>query len=120
MKTVSHPLFLGIFFIYLFYYSLKMWQIQMPEFITSYLADLLSLFIVNTVVLWLIRLIKSNNSLEIKPGMVIISVVLFSVFFEFYLPAVNDYYHRDYLDIACYTLSGSGYVMWRRKQVFLK
>lgn len=120
MKTVYHPLFLCIFFIYLIYYTLKMLQIQMPELVTSYLADLLSLFIVNTVVLRLIRLVQSNNSLEIKPRMVIISIVLFSGFFEFYLPAVNDYYHRDYLDIACYSISGFGFIMWRENQVYLK
>ena len=92
----------------------------MPEFVTSYLADLLSLFIVNTVVLWGIRLVKSNKKLELQPEMIIISFVLFAGFFEFYLPAVNEYYHRDYLDIACYAIGALGFILWRRKQNVLK
>jgi hypothetical protein len=120
MKTVSHPLFLGIFLIYLVYYTLKSLQIQMPEFVTSYVADLLSLFIVNTFVLWLIRLVKSNKNLELTPLMIFLSFILFTGFFEFYLPTVNGYYHRDYLDIACYGISAFGFILWRRKKRSLK
>lgn len=120
MKTISHPLFLSVFFIYLVYYTLKILQIQMPEFVTSYLADLLSLFIVNTFILWVIRLVKSNQNLELHNEMVLLSFILFSAFFEFYLPAVNEYYHRDYLDIALYAISAFGFILWRRKQRLLK
>jgi hypothetical protein len=120
MKTVSHPLFLSVFFTYLVYYALKMLQIQMPEFVTSYLADLVSLFIVNTVVLWLIRLVKSDKNLELNPEMVILSFILFAGFFEFYLPVLDEYYHRDYLDIACYAIGAFGFILWRRNQRALK
>jgi hypothetical protein len=97
-----------------------MLQVQMPEFVTSYLADLLSLFIVNTVVLWVMRLIQSNNNLELKPAMVILSFILFTGFFEFYLPGVNEYYHRDYADIVCYAIGAFWFILWRRKQRVLK
>lgn len=120
MKTISHPLFQSVLSIYLIYYTLKTLSLRMPEIVTSYLADILSLFIVNTVVLWLIRLIKANKSLELQPKMVIISFLLFTVFFEFYLPAVNEYYHRDYLDIVCYGLSSLGFIVWRRNASGLK
>jgi len=92
----------------------------MPEIISSYLADFLSLFIVNTIILWLIRVIKSNNKLELQPEMVLLSFLLFSVFFEFYLPAVNEYYHRDYLDVLCYAISAIGFLVWRKKHASLK
>lgn len=92
-----------------------MLMVQMPEIVSSYLADLLSLFIVNTVVLWGIRRVKSDNNLELKPEMVILSFILFAVFFEFYLPTVNEYYHGDYLDIACYAIGAFGFLLWRRK-----
>lgn len=97
-----------------------MLQVQMPEIVTSYLADLLSLFIVNTVVLWVVRQVKSKENLELKPEMVVLSFILFAVFFELYLPAVNEYYHRDYLDIACYAIGAFGFILWRRKQRVLK
>jgi hypothetical protein len=92
----------------------------MPEIVTSYLADVLSLFIVNTFILWIIRFIKANKSFELQPEMVIISFLLFTGFFEFYLPVVNDYYHRDYLDIVCYGLSSFGFIVWRRNARMLK
>lgn len=120
MKTVSHPLFLSVFSIYFVYYLLKIFSVQMPEIATSYLADLLSLFIVNTIILWFLRLIKSNKKLELKTAKVIVSFVLFSVFFEFYLPAVKDYYQKDYWDILCYAISAFGFLLWRRKQSLIK
>jgi hypothetical protein len=120
MKTISHPLFLSIFFIYMVYYTLKTLSFPIPEIVTSYLADLLSLFIVNTAVLYLIRLIKANKSLELKPEMILISFLLFTGFFEFYLPVVNKYYHRDYLDIVCYAISSFGFIFWRRNAHRLK
>jgi hypothetical protein len=116
MKSISHPLFILLFTIYIIYYSLKTIGLSMPEFITSYLADLLSLFLVNTVITWIIRTIKSDKYYELNPAMVVLSFVMFSLFFELYLPSVNYYYKTDFWDIFCYALSAFGFLFWRRKK----
>lgn len=116
MKTISHPLFIIVFSAYVSYYFLKILNIRMPEIITNYLADLLSLFIVNTVILWILRIIKSNKKIELKPEMVIASFLMFSVFFEFYLPSINNYYYLDYLDVLCYLTSALSFLFWRKRR----
>lgn len=87
----------------------------MPEIITSYLADLLSLFIVNTLILWIIRKIKGDNQIELAWQMVFLSLVLFTFFFEVLLPRYNSYYQADILDVLCYTLSAIGFLSWRKQ-----
>lgn len=115
MKTISHPLFIVLALIYAAYYSLKQTDFVFPVLVSSYLADLLSIFLVNTFTLWCIRKIKNRPSLELPPTMVLFSVIMFSVFFEFILPEKSPIYIYDPWDILCYVISGLAYIFWRRK-----
>ncbi|PWH85098.1 hypothetical protein [Brumimicrobium oceani] len=115
MKTIAHPLFIVLALIYASYYSLKQTDLVFPVLISSYLADLLSIFLVNTFTLWCIRKIKNRPSLELPPILVLFSVVMFSVFFEFILPQKSSLYIYDPWDILCYAISGVAYIFWRRK-----
>src|SRR5690554_7644742 len=92
MKTISHPLFLVLATCYAVYYGLKQTDLVLPVFITSYLADLLSIFLVNTFALWIIRKMKNSPKLELPIAMVFLSVIMFSVFFEFFLPQQSPQY----------------------------
>jgi len=114
MKTISHPLFLVLATCYAVYYGLKQTDVVLPVFITSYLADLLSIFLVNTFALWIIRKMKNSPKLEVPIAMVFLSVIMFSVFFEFFLPQQSPQYVYDPWDILCYFISGTAYVFWRR------
>jgi hypothetical protein len=114
MKTITHPLFIVLAFIYTIYYGLKQTDFIFPELISNYLADLLSIFLVNTFALWIIRKIKKSPQLEFPISMVLISVLMFLVFFEFILPQQNPIYVYDPWDILCYAISGAGYIFWRR------
>ncbi len=114
MKTIGHPLFLVVFFIYLTYYILKHMGIEMPVFITGYLADLLSLFLINTLVLFLLRKIYTRPNLELNIGMVAISFVLITVIFEVLQPMNDNYFIADPIDILCYFASASIYFVWRK------
>ncbi len=118
MKTVGHPLFLVVFFIYLTYYVLKHLEIEMPVFITSYLADLLSLFLINTLVLFILRKIYSKPSLELSVGMILISFVLITVIFEEVLPMNDNYFVADPIDVLCYLISASLFQVWRKAGSF--
>src|SRR5690554_7454267 len=76
MKTISHPLFLVLATCYAVYYGLKQTDVVLPVFITSYLADLLSIFLVNTFALWIIRKMKNSPKLEVPIAMVFLSVIM--------------------------------------------
>lgn len=115
MRTISHPLFIVLAMIYIAYYALKQTDITFPLWISNYLADLLSIFLVNTVALWLIRKIKVKPNLEFSQHLVLLSIVMFSVFFEFYLPLKSTIYVYDAYDIVCYFISGVGFVIWRKE-----
>ncbi|WP_123776013.1 hypothetical protein [Brumimicrobium aurantiacum] len=115
MKTITHPYFIVSALIYLVYYGLKQTDIQLPIFISNYLADLLSVFLVNTFVLWCIRKVQKRPEYELSTSMVFLSVVLFSVFFEIYLPNQNTKHVADVWDILCYLISGISYVLWRKR-----
>lgn len=114
MKTINHPLFITLFSVYLLYYVVKQTPLELPLFITNYLADLLSLFIVNTIALWIIRKAKSLPNYELPWWMVLTSVLLFSFYFEWYLPKMSTTYIADKWDVLCYFLSGIGFFTWRK------
>ncbi|PKR79724.1 hypothetical protein CW751_13445 [Brumimicrobium salinarum] len=113
-KTISHPLFIVLFLIYITYYGLKQTEVVFPLFVSSYLADLLSIFLVNTFALAIIRKVQNKPNLEFPPLLVLLSIAMFSLFFEFYLPSQSTIYVQDPWDILCYFISGGMYVLWRR------
>ena len=113
MKTIKHPFFIVISTIYFTYYLIKQTDWVAPVFISSFLSDLLCIIIVNTVALWLIRKVKKMPEYELSSGMVFLSVILFSLYFEIILPQVNTYHIADSWDVLCYTLSGITYLFWR-------
>lgn len=114
MKTIKHPFFIVISAIYLSYYIIKQTDLSVPVFVSSYLADLLCIIIVNTFALWLIRKIKNLPHYEFSIGTVSLSVLLFSVYFEVVLPQVNSYHVADVWDVLCYLISGFVYLFWRK------
>lgn len=115
MKTITHPLFIVLALTYIVYYCLKQTDFVFPVFISNYLADLLSIFLVNTFALWVIRKVKNKPQLELSVPLVFLSVIMFSIFFEFILPQKSSIYVYDPWDVLCYAISGAGYVLWRRK-----
>lgn len=117
MKTITHPLFIVLALIYTVYYGLKQSDFVFPVLVSNYLADLLSIFLVNTFTLWGIRKVKNKPNLELPPYLVLLSVLMFSVFFEFILPQKSPIYVYDPWDILCYFISGTAYVLWRRRLI---
>ncbi|WP_107038960.1 hypothetical protein [Brumimicrobium mesophilum] len=115
MKTITHPIFIVLATIYAVYYGLKQTDVVFPLFISNYLADLLSIFLVNTFTLWCIRKIKNRPYLELPIPLILMSVVMFSIFFEFVLPQKSSIYIYDPWDVLCYFISGMAYIFWRWK-----
>tara|TARA_B100000508_G_scaffold141097_1_gene146998 strand:- start:88981 stop:89340 length:360 start_codon:yes stop_codon:yes gene_type:complete len=116
MKTISHPLFLLVFASYVVYYILKHFHVSMPVLITSYYADLVSLFIINTVILFIIRRASNKPNYELPIAMVVFSFFAISAIFEFIHPAWDNDMVADPLDIMCYGFSALLYIIWRRNR----
>ncbi|MDX1650914.1 MAG: hypothetical protein R3277_00360 [Brumimicrobium sp.] len=95
------------------YYLLKVTGTPLPEVITSYLSDLLSLFIVNTVALSLIRKIKGNDHIELSVPVITFGFITFTVFFEYVMPRTDPYYIHDTMDVLCYGMSSLAFLVWR-------
>lgn len=115
MKTITHPFFIILGLVYAVYYGLKQTDFVFPLLISNYLADLLSIFLVNTFTLWSVRKIKNKPSVELPIYLVFLSIVMFSIFFEFILPNKSSNYVYDFWDIVCYAISGAGYILWRKR-----
>ncbi|MGM0477928.1 MAG: hypothetical protein ACQERC_01810 [Bacteroidota bacterium] len=114
MRTIGHPLFIAFFLLYVVYYLLKHAGVVLPSFITSYLADLLSLFIINTIALFFLRKWYGIPDYELHNGMVLLSFIIITLVFEVIQPAVGDYAVFDPYDILCYAVSATGYLLWRK------
>jgi branched-subunit amino acid ABC-type transport system permease component len=114
MKTISHPLFLVLAGLYMTYYTLKHSGVALPELITNYFADLTSLFLINTIALFALRKLFRRPELELSLGMIGISFVLISLFFEVIFPRQENYYIADWNDVLCYFISATVYFLWRK------
>lgn len=107
MKTITHPLFIVLAIIYIVYYGLKQTDLEFPLLVSNYLADLLSIFLVNTFALWTIRKVKNRPRMEFHPVLILVSILMFTFFFELLLPQQSSIYVYDPWDILCYFISGT-------------
>lgn len=114
MRTISHPLFIVLAVAYFTYFVLKHFLISLPETVTSYFADLVSLFLINTFILFVMRKRFRNPEFELPISMVTLSLILISVVFEVVQPAISKNYVADPIDIVCYAISAISYIFWRR------
>lgn len=114
MKTISHPLFIVIASMYLVYYALKHSGIVLPLFFTNYFADLVSVFVLNTIALFCVRKLFGRPNFELSLTMITSSFLLTSLFFEVILPRQSSYYVADVIDVFCYLISALTYYLWRK------
>lgn len=85
---------------------LKYFSVAAPDWVFFYLNDFLSIPIVATLGLHGVWLIKKDKSIRLKVFDVLSLVVLFSVYFEYYLPQKSHRYTGDIWDVACYAAGG--------------
>ena len=84
--------------------SLKLFSIPAPEWVFSYLNDFLVIPIVATICLHGIWILKNNKAIRMNGFTIISLLILFSVYFEYYLPQQSFLYTGDIWDVVCYTL----------------
>lgn len=92
--------------VFLLVQSFKFFSVPAPKWIFHYLNDFLVIPIVATLGLHLVWVIKKDITLRINWFTVLSLVVLYSLFFEYYLPKTSPRYTSDIYDVVCYGLGG--------------
>lgn len=94
---------------------LKMAQVQAPQWVSSYLNDFLVIPIVGLICLRAVWWIKKDTFIRLHGITILSLVILYSVYFELYLPKVYKRYVADVWDVVCYAAGGViFYVLQRR------
>lgn len=92
--------------LFLLVQSLIFLQVELPTWVTSYLKDFLVIPIVSTISLHGVWWLKKNKAIRLNGFTILSIVILFSVYFEYYLPKISVRYTSDIWDVACYALGG--------------
>lgn len=96
-------------------------SIELPIWLTSYLADLLSMPILLTTCLGVVRLVKNDNEIVLTPAMLFAAWLYTSFLFEYYLPLQSSIYTGDKLDVVMYGAGSLGfYFLQLKSKSFLK
>jgi len=102
----SNFLFLFLILIYVAGRILRSEKIIIP-WINSYLSDVLCLPIILSLIQFLIqKYIIRNPGYRLGIYHIILTIVYFSLVFEWYLPKHNPHFTYDPLDILAYSLGG--------------
>lgn len=91
-------------FIYLVCFLLK--SFSFPGILTSYVNDFLSLPIVLTLLLVILRKFKNNSEYMLSYTMIFFAFLYQTTIFEFILPNISERYTYDVWDIVAYAVGG--------------
>ena len=83
-------------------------------FTKSYLDDFLCFPIAFFIIQWIHR--KSNNEFILPIHHILISIFLFSIFFEIILPLISIKYTSDILDVFFYLIGGALFYFFNSTQ----
>ena len=98
--TVSYfPVFV---FLASLVYILQNKGVSLHPIINNYLNDLLCMPIVLFTCQYVLRKLKSDSRIQIPLRLVFLLTIGYALFFEYYLPQVQDRYTADYIDIILY------------------
>lgn len=94
--------------------SLKIFSIPAPQWIFSYLNDYLTIPIVATICLHGTWLLKKSKAIRLNGFTIVSLVLLYSIYFEYYLPQQSPRYTGDIWDVVCYALGGLAFYILQR------
>ncbi len=83
-------------------YMAQYFAIGLPLFVNNHLNDFLCMPIVLLICQTAVRYIKSDITLRIPFSLLVLITVIFTIYFEYYLPSVNDRYTADVFDVLMY------------------
>ena len=86
--------------------SMHFFSIPMPDWVSSYVKDVLVLPIVATICLHGVWILKKDKSIRLNIFTIFTLVVMYSFLFEYYFPKRIDFYVSDPWDVVCYAMGG--------------
>lgn len=114
-NPLKHPIFLISISVYLILFVLKKAQVYLP-FISDYLADFLTLPVVLSLSLAVIRKVNPiHREFQFSWHHVLVGVVFFGFMFEWLFPRLTDRFTADPWDLLAYSLGGLLYYFCMRK-----
>lgn len=93
-------------FLFALVQSLKVFQISAPNWVFFYLNDFLTIPIVSTICLHGVWLLKKNKAIRLNGFTILSLVLIYSFYFEYYLPHKSHRYTGDLWDVVCYAIGG--------------
>lgn len=93
--------------IFLVVQAMKYFSVSAPNWVFHYLNDFLVIPMVAFLSLHLVWFLKKDLSIRLEIFTILSLVVLFSIFFEYYLPQQSHRYTGDIWDVACYFMGGA-------------
>lgn len=101
-----HPIFLASISIYVLIRLLRKNNYPLPHWINGHLTDLICLPIVLLICLALVRMLKRDSAIEIKPWLIALICIEYALIFEWILPQKSPIYIADWIDVVMYFLGG--------------
>jgi hypothetical protein len=102
----------------LIFLAYKIFEIHYPAipFLHTYLEDLLAIpLILKTAMIIIQGTIERKKTIEISAWEILIITGLFSVYYELILPAFNDQFYSDPLDVICYYIGALFFMRFLRR-----
>lgn len=117
MKTLSNPIAVGILTFGLLLYLAKLFQLNLPDWVQFYAADLLCMPLVLIVILALLKYFYGNQHFIIPLSAIVSLTVYYALFFEWLLPKISQRYTADWLDVLMYALGALAFYLLQRKNL---
>ncbi len=109
---LRHPLFLGAAGLFWIEWGLSRAGIHVP-YAHAYLADLLCLPVVLTLVLAFRRYVVFRHPAHcLSAGQITFAIIYCSLFFEVWMPRFSERYTGDWRDVLAYALGGLAFAHW--------
>ena len=100
--------------------TFKYFEVPSPEWVFSYLNDLLVIPLVLTVCLHGAWFLKRDRNIRLNIFTIFSVVTLYSLYFEVYLPTLSDSYTGDIYDVVCYLAGGIIFYFLQNPTLILK
>src|SRR5690625_3969018 len=110
-----HLYVLSSLLIFIGYQLLLQFDVSMHRFLTSYLKDFLCISIIATAGLHVVWFLKKDKSIRLNAFTLISLVLMYSIYFEYFLPKHSNFYVADWMDVICYSLGGLIFYILQKK-----
>lgn len=86
--------------------GVRFFEIAGPNWMFHYLNDFLVIPIVGLICLYAVWWLKKDRNIRLGVVSIVTLVVIYSLYFEVYLPERSERYTADVLDVVCYAAGG--------------